>query len=190
MQPDTTFAKKVLDYVRLEFGEDSGDPTSLSLDNLIYEGERIIDDREVHCWSFPTTKPEMWATAVIYENGEYELSLIVKPFSERHKGFYDELGIVVETESSERRFAINFDKIDKYNWETEETSIEIDKDHHFLVLCTISFSHSPPMISLYIEQEDKTYEMFGSLAIAANVTLEPSACVHFEVGDIDMTFSG
>lgn len=188
MQPDITLTKNVLDYVRREFGEESGDPTSLSLDKLMYEGEQVINDQEVHCWSFPSSKPEMWATALVYENGDYELGMVVKPFSKRHKHFYDKLGIVIETPSSERRLAVNFGKTDKNNWETEEQTIEIDKNHNFLVLCTISFSHNPPMISLYIDQEDESYNIFGSFAITSNITLKPNACVYFEVGDIDATF--
>jgi hypothetical protein len=59
---------QILDYLRLEYGEDAGGPAALQRSQLRYEGEYLLNGVATHFWWFPCTTQQCWATVEPWED--------------------------------------------------------------------------------------------------------------------------
>ena len=57
------------DYLRLEYGEDKSDPSSIKAKDLEYDGEYVIDSTPTKFWKYPTSKGHEWVVIQEYPEG-------------------------------------------------------------------------------------------------------------------------
>lgn len=60
--------QKILEYLHLEFGEDSQNDTSLKLSDLKFVGEFSVNGTEIFYWSYSIDNEVRWATVEPYED--------------------------------------------------------------------------------------------------------------------------
>lgn len=65
-----TYAEWLVEYLRLEYGEDEDDPDSIKASDLKYVGEFMIDGVKTRYWSYPTSGEPAWATIEFLPDGE------------------------------------------------------------------------------------------------------------------------
>lgn len=68
----------VIEYLRLEYGEDASDPDSLQVSDLIYLGRFNVDGSPTDYWQYPTSDKPAYATMTISE-GSTALSMTDAP---------------------------------------------------------------------------------------------------------------
>jgi hypothetical protein len=65
--------REIVEYLRLELGEDADDPSAITASDLKYVGARKHGRSEVHFWEFASGHRRRWATAALTKSG-YSLS--------------------------------------------------------------------------------------------------------------------
>ena len=61
--PPPGIEQTVLNYLRLEFGEDDEDSSALTLADLVYDGTIEVGGETAHYWHFPCGNGVAWVTA-------------------------------------------------------------------------------------------------------------------------------
>ncbi|MES2820876.1 MAG: hypothetical protein V4812_18030 [Pseudomonadota bacterium] len=69
-----TIKREIVDYLRLELGEDSDDPDTIATSQLNYVGSRKAGRSEIHFWEFMSGHRRRWATATAAKSG-YDLGI-------------------------------------------------------------------------------------------------------------------
>jgi hypothetical protein len=59
---------QIVEYLHLEYGEDSSSPNALKIEELVYEGVFDIEGMNVHYWKYPTHGQNCWVIVEPYEN--------------------------------------------------------------------------------------------------------------------------
>jgi hypothetical protein len=68
MELPKNIEQKILEYLHLEYGEDSESDTSLKLSDIEFVGEFNVNGTEIFYWSYPIDNEVRWATVEPYEN--------------------------------------------------------------------------------------------------------------------------
>lgn len=68
----------VIEYLRLEYGEDSDDPDSLQASDLTYLGRFDVEGYPTDYWQYPTSDQPAYATMTM-RDGTTELSMTDEP---------------------------------------------------------------------------------------------------------------
>jgi len=185
---ETELKKRVLQYLHLEFGESFHDGSALKLSELEYEGEFDLDGKTKLCWSFPSGSYEMWATAHQSTSYDWVIGMQKKPDFGKPKSGYEKLHIEVGFGDKQKTFQFEFEAQDEVNWEVESEEIVIDKKRNIVIGSTVNFSHRPPMVTLHVDYDNRSYNFTCSQSIYANFPIEDDVHLMINVGDIDDTF--
>lgn len=185
--PNPQLAAMILDYLRLEFGESDTTGSQLELSDLFYEGEQLIDGSLVSCWRFPSGLPSMLATALKGEDDQYVLGLVQDPNYDKYQECYSFMHVQIEFDNYSKSYKEVIRKIDKTNCESDDLVITSEPGQIFEISSTVSLAHTPPMISLYVDHNNNSYNSFGSLALNTVLTFDDKISLCIQIGDLDST---
>lgn len=173
--------QKVLDYLLLEYdeGTNHGD---LQLNDLTYEGEKMVDALKCHCWGFPSLRSDMWVTLVVDIDGEMHFSIATKPSND---GVYNRLFIEVDgIKAHKESFEYIYEQDSNLSC-VDDRELKIHGAGSIRVSSEIYFTPSPPQISITLVYEGKEYRMQGGVGLFVSFPLDGDREVHVEVGDLD-----
>jgi len=184
---ESELEKRLLEYLHLEFGENFKDDNALKLSDLNYQGDFILDGESKQCWSFPSSPPEMWATACQKASGKWIFSMQKKPDFGKPKSEYEKLDIQVHKGDSIQQYQYEFEASDEHIWEVDDKEIIIE-NKKIIIFGSVNSNYSPPMIDVTVEYKSRTHSFTCSQSIYANFYVDDEVYLMINVGDIDSTF--
>lgn len=75
MKPPMDIEQDLVEYLRLEYGEDDKDPDALQASDLTYAGSRDEGAVTVHYWEYPASAGKRWVTAE-FDGELWSLSMV------------------------------------------------------------------------------------------------------------------
>ena len=156
---------RILEYLHLEYGEDSNDPNALTLEQISYEGEYEIHGVNVHYFKYESSSGRNWATVEPYGDS-YAIGMTSKsPTPVRKREIYRSIRI----ENTEDGEIVNLDLEDRgggcYGFSNfKEIAFRNGKTFQLLTEVT-PFSH-PNGVVVAIQDEGNDVYIRGSLGLA------------------------
>ena len=175
--------QQILEYLHLEYGESPEDEDALKLSELRYEGIHEMEGVPTHCWSFPSTSDEMWATVEPHED-TYCIGMSRKPKALREKP-YSSLLLNISGKTSQK-FRIPYIKNEEYRVSSFENHFDITlaDGRKLSVYSEIYFMPNPAQAMLSISMGDQELTMKFGVGVELTLALDSDTEVYAKVGDL------
>ena len=171
--------QQLVEYIRLECGEDPKDPNALQVSDLVYDGEFDIYGETLHYWRCGQHS-ELWGTVGPFGDS-YCLSMTSSsPKPVRERELYKKLAI----EDFDRKFAV---QLELEEGEDGDLSIpdylKLDLPGEDVeVLASLSLNESPIEIHLAIQEGEKRTYIRTCIGISMSYTTISGTDLHFKLG--------
>ncbi len=176
--------KRIVEYLRLEYGEDASDPNALQIPDIAYVGEKEINGVILHCWSYPSLKDDMWATVELLENNSFCLGMCEIP-RDAEESIYKYLYLVIEAKKT-KKIKIPYVGYEGYKVLSLEKRYEVDLENgkRLSVFSEVYLSPKTKQFSLSINYDGKETYLKGGVGLEMRYAIEPDIKLFFEIGEL------
>jgi hypothetical protein len=176
--------KQLVEYLRLEYGEDANGPDAIQISDIAYVGEKEVNGVVLHCWSYPCLKDNMWATVELLENNSYCLGMCEIP-RETEECVYKYLYLVIEAKKT-RKVKIPYVGHEDYEVLSFEKTYEVDLENgkKLSIFSEVYQSPKTKQFSLSIEYDGKEIYLKGGIGLQMNYAIEGDIRLFMEIGEL------
>lgn len=172
---------EVLDYLHLEFGETKSELDALKIVDLKYEGIHEIEGVSHHCWSFPSTTNNTWATVKI-SGQSYSIGIVESP-SATKEITYDYLYVDIwEAKSNIIKVPLTYDEENKISYTENDFAYSLVDGDALTISCEILRTYIPHRFSVSITHNERTIEMHGEVKGVLDYDINETTGVKVIVG--------
>lgn len=174
---------QILEYLHLEYGESPEDEDALKLSELRYEGIHEMGGVPTHCWSFPSTSDEMWAT--VGPHGDtYCIGMSRKPEALREKPYSSLLLSISGKTSQKFRIPYIMNDGDTLSCFENRFDITLEDGRKLSVYSEIYFIPDPTQALLTISMGDQELIMKFGVGVELTFVLDDDTEVYAKVGEL------
>ncbi len=165
MELPENIEKEVLEYLHLEYGEDSKDPSSLKLDEITHDGIYEVSGVPVHYFKYASSSGRNWATVEPYGDS-YVIGMTTSlptPLSKAQ--IYNRLNVESLDNNYTESFELEYWGDGCYGF-SDYREIKLPNGSAFKLLAEVS-SHSAPVgVTLSIIEGDNDIYIRGSVGLS------------------------
>jgi len=176
---------EVLEYLHLEYGEDSSDPSALKIGDIEYQGEFAVAGTPTHFFGYPTSSGQEWVTVEVLEDSHVlGISLTGPKNLTIPSNLYKDVKIWIPEYETDMTISLENFGEGGYGF-PDYKSVELPGGNSIDLLVEAYTDHSPTSVTIGVKDGENELYVGGYVGLSVSIETKQVGYITINVGYID-----